>query len=85
MSLKDYVNAILHARVPKSEATLAEPVEDTVFAALLHTTTTPAQPPREQTKRYQSIEGDETRARKRDITELEVARRASLMYKGTSR
>ena len=44
-SLRADVDAILDARVPEPEATPAEPVEDTMLAALIKTTTAPPPPP----------------------------------------
>ena len=79
-SLRADVDVILDVRVPEPEATLADPTEDTVLVSLFKTTTTPPPPPREQTKKHRSREGDEARARKRERTKLETARRASLMY-----
>ena len=77
-SLLADVDMILEARVPKSEAPSAEPAEDRVMAALFTTSEIPRPPPREHVKRCKGQEEDESRARKKDLRDMEVARRASL-------
>ena len=50
-----------------------------MLSALFHTTTAPPPLPRERAKRYRPRESDEVRAMKKECTELESARRASLV------
>ena len=52
VSLRAYMDAILEARVPKSEAPYAEPAEDTVMVALFSTTAETSPQPCEHTKRH---------------------------------
>ena len=77
-SLHAYINMILEARVPESEAPSAEPAEDTVMAALLATSEISPPLPREHAKRRRGREEDEARARKKERREMEAVRRASL-------
>ena len=77
-SLRTDIDTILEARVPDSEAPSVEPAEDTVLAALFATSEIPPPPPRESAKRRRGRAEDETRARKKELRETEVARRASL-------
>ena len=50
-SLRGKIDMILEARVPESEAPSAEPIEDTVLAALFATSEIPPPPPRDHAKR----------------------------------
>ena len=50
-SLRADIDMILKDRVPESVAPSAEPVEDTVLAALFATSEIPPPPPREHAKR----------------------------------
>ena len=78
-SLRNDVDAILNVWVLESEATPAEPAEDTVLAALFTTSTAPLPLPHERAKRHQSRESEEDRDRKKEHTELEATRRAFLL------
>ena len=51
-SLRANVDAILDARVPKSEAKSTKLAEDKVLAVLFTTSTIPPPPPRERAKRF---------------------------------
>ena len=53
-SLRNDVDAILNVWVLESEATPAEPAEDTVLAALFTTSTAPLHLPHERAKRNRS-------------------------------
>ena len=64
--------------MPKSEAISAEPAEDTVMAALFATSEITPPPPREHAKRRKGREKDEARAWKKELREMEAARRALL-------
>ena len=77
-SIRADIDMILEARVPESEAPSAEPAEETLMAALFTTSEIPPPPPREHAKRHRGREEDETRARKKELHEIEAARRASL-------
>ena len=77
-SLRADINTILEARVPESEASSAEPAEDTVMATLFATSEIPPPPPREHAKRRRGREEDEARAQKKESREMEATRRASL-------
>ena len=72
------LDMIIEAKVPESEAPSAEPVEDTVMAALFATSKIPPPPPREHAKRCKGREEDEARKRKKERHEMKAARRASL-------
>ena len=78
-SLRGDVDAIIDEQVLWTESTQVEPTKDTVLAALFKTTIAPPPPPSEQTNRHRSKEGDVSCVRKRERTNLEAARRASLM------
>lgn len=56
VSLRDNVDTILDVWVLDNGATPAEPVEDTVLAALLTTSTAPPPPQHERAKRNRSRE-----------------------------
>ena len=77
-NLRADIDMILKDRVPKSEAPSVEPAEDTVLAALFATSEIPPPPPREHAKRRRGRAEDEARARKKERSEMEAARRASL-------
>ena len=77
-SLRADIDMILEARVPDSEAPSVEPLENTVIAALFATSEIPPPPPREHDKRHRGREEDESRARKKELHEIEAARSASL-------
>ncbi|XP_027768212.1 uncharacterized protein LOC114074437 [Solanum pennellii] len=64
-SLRADIDAILDMRVPEHEAAPAELAEDTVLS--------------EHAKRHWSRESEETRSWKKDRTDMEVTRRASLL------
>lgn len=78
-SLEADMDAISHVQVPESEARSANPVEDTMLAALFSTSTTQPPPPRECDKRHRSRENKESRSRKKERYELEAARRSSFV------
>ena len=82
-SLRADINTILEARVLESEASSAEPAEDTVMATLFATSEIPPPPPREHAKRRRGREEDEARARKKERRKMEVVRRASLTEEAT--
>ena len=71
------LDTILEARVPESEASSADPAEDTMLASLFSTTYVPPPPQQKCAKRHQTRDEDESRALK-EHHELEAARRASL-------
>ena len=77
-SLRAYIDTILEARMPESEAPSVEHAEDTVLAALFATSEIPPPPSRENAKRRRGRAEDEARARKKERREMEVARRVSL-------
>ena len=77
-SLRADIDTILEARVPVSEATSVEPVEDTVLAALFTALKIPPPPSREHSQRLRGRAEDEVRARKKEHREMEAARKASL-------
>ena len=77
-SLQADIDMILEARLPESEASSAEPAEDTVIAALFATFEIPPPPPREHAKRRRGREEDEARAQKEERREMEAAKRGSL-------
>ena len=58
-SLRAYIDTILEARVPDSEAPSVEPAEDTVLAALFTTSDIPPPPPRETAKSRRGRAEDE--------------------------
>ena len=60
-SLRADLDMILEARVPESEASSAEPVEDTMLAALFATSEIPPPSSREHDKRNMGREEDEYR------------------------
>ena len=80
-SLRADIDMILKDRVPESVAPSAEPVEDTVLAALFATSEIPPPPPREHSKRRKGREQDDSIAWKKKSREMEAARRASLADK----
>ena len=65
-SLRADINTILEARVLESEASSAEPAEDTVMATLFATSEIPPPPPRENSKRCRGREEYEARGRKKE-------------------
>ena len=77
-NLQEDIDMILESRVPESEAPSAELAEDTVMAALFATSKIPPPPPREHAKRRKGREEDEARARKRELRDMDAARRALL-------
>ena len=77
-SLRADIDTILEARVPESEAPSIELAEDTMLASLFATSEIPPPPPQEYAKRHRSRAEDEARARKKELREMEAARRASL-------
>ena len=84
-SLRADIDTILEARVPESEAPSVEPAEDTVLAALFATSDIPPLPPRESAKRRRGRVEDEVRARKKELRDIEAARRASLAEEEANR
>ena len=76
-SLQADIDMILDARVPESEASFAEPAEDTVMEALFATSEIPPPYPQEHAKRRKGGEEDEDRARKKERHEMEAVRRSS--------
>ena len=58
-SMRTVLDTNLEARVPKPEALLAEPAEDTVLAALFSTVAVPEPPPREHANRRISLHENE--------------------------
>ena len=58
-SLRAYIDTILEARVPESEAPSVEPTEDTVLAALFSTSEIPPPSPRYHAKRRRGRAEDE--------------------------
>ena len=69
---------ILKARVPEFEAPSADPAEDTMMEALFATSEIPPPHPGEYAKRRRGREEDEARSGKKELREIEAARRASL-------
>ena len=63
--------------MPKSKAPSAEPTEDTILAALFYNV--PPHPQRYSAKRHRDRDEEESLAWKKEHTELEAARRASLI------
>ena len=77
-SFRADIYIILEARVPEFEVLSAEPSEDTVMAALFATFEIPQLSPRENSKSGKGREKDEPIARKKELRDMEDARRASL-------
>lgn len=74
------VDSILDVRVPKPEGAPAQFVEDKVLVALFTTTTALLPPQHERAKMHQSREICDARSRKKERTEMEAAKRASLIH-----
>ncbi|TMW98015.1 hypothetical protein EJD97_004635 [Solanum chilense] len=69
----------VHQRLDAFELhVLAQPTEDTILAALFSTAAVSPPQPREHAKRRKDRHEDEARAQKRELLELEAARRASI-------
>ena len=66
-SLCVYIDTILEARVPESEAPSVEPTDDTVLAALFATSEIPPPPPREHAKRRRGRAEHEARTRNKEL------------------
>lgn len=84
--MRAIVDCILERRGSEYETAPVEIEEDTVFVALLTTPTTPLPEPPERAKRHHSsrtTEGEDARARKKEQTNLEAARRASVIDEET--
>ncbi len=77
-SLRVDIDMILDSRVPQYKAPSAEPAEDTVLVALFATFEIPPSPPREHAKRRRSRQEDESRARKKDLNDMEAMRTTSI-------
>lgn len=85
-SLRADVDNILEMRGPELETASVELVEDTMLVVLFTTLTAVQSEPREHVKRHHSnhtTKGDEARARKKELADLEAARRASLLDEDT--
>ena len=78
-SIRTDLDNILDDRMPESEAPSAEPAEDTVLDALFSTTAVPPPPPRDRAKIHRFRDEDDSRARNKELNELEAAMRASLI------
>ena len=77
--LREDLDTILEAWVPESEAPSVERAEDTVLATLFSTSTMPPPAPWENAKRHHAIYEEEPRSWKKELLQLEAARRASLI------
>ena len=62
--------------MPETEASSADPVEDSVLVALFFTVAVPPPPQREHAKRRRGRNEDDARAQKREPRDLEAARKA---------
>ena len=78
VSLRSDIDMILEARVPDSEVPFAEPIKDIVLADLFTNSMIPPPPPQEHARRRRVQEEDEARAQKKELRDMEAARRASL-------
>ena len=81
-SLRADVDSILEMRGTEPETAPFELTEGTVFGALLTAPIEPLPEPRGRANGYRSrctIEGEDVYARKKDRTDLEAARRVSLI------
>ena len=84
-SFRADVCSILEMRGPELETALVELVEDTVPSAPFNSLTAPPEP-RECAKSHRSsftTDGEDALAKKKERTDLEVARRASMIDKET--
>lgn len=78
-SLRADVDAILDMRVPDPEDAPVELAEYTVLDALFTSTIASLPLPHEHSKKYLSRDSEEACARNKERTDMEAARRASLI------
>ena len=83
-SLRADLYMILEARVPESEVPSSKPTDDTVLVALFAIYEIPPPPPQKYAKRRRDREEDEARVRKKESSEIEAAKRASIAYVQTT-